>query len=331
MSNKVKNTKKNLLLYLKENWNTWISGETLSRKLDVSRAAVWKHVKTLRENGYTIDSSRKKGYLLNGVPDLLLEEEIIDGLKTKIFGKKQIVYLQETESTNIIAKNLAVADSVPEGALVTAESQTFGRGRRGRTWISPYTKGIYASLILRPFISPREAPKITLFTAVAVAEALICLANIDAKIKWPNDILIGKKKIAGILTEISLEMDVINYIIVGLGINVNTRPEDIPADLREKATSVLIETGKAFSRVKLLQKFLCLYEKNYEVFKNEGFKPILARWKELSNIIGKKVLVDMVNKKLSGTVEDVDNDGMLILKDPSGTIHKIFSGDITLD
>jgi len=330
MITKTQNTKTSLLTCLKENRGTWISGETLSRKLDVSRAAVWKHIKTLRESGYFIESSRKKGYLFTGVLDLLLEEEILDGLDTKVFGKKKLICLQETESTNFIAKNLAAAGA-PEGTLVTAESQTSGRGRKGRTWVSPSGKGIYASMILRPHIPPDEAPKITLLTAVAAAETLICLVKTDAKIKWPNDILIGTKKIAGILTEISLEMDAVDYIVVGIGLNVNTQPQDIPDDLKEKATSVLIETGRKFSRVKILQKFLSLYEKYYDVFKNKGFRPVLARWKELSNIVGKKICVDMINKELSGTVEDVDDDGVLILKDSSGKIHRIFSGDITLN
>jgi BirA family biotin operon repressor/biotin-[acetyl-CoA-carboxylase] ligase len=320
-------TKDQLLLYLKEGKGDWVSGEALSNKIAVSRSAVWKHICKLREEGYVIESSPKKGYLLRKAPDLLLPNEIREGLETRVFGKRDIIYFTETDSTNTRAKDLAVRGA-PEGTLVISERQTKGRGRKGRSWFSPSQGGIYISLILKPSISPSEAPKITLLTAVVVAEALRSLTGLSAIIKWPNDILIDGKKVAGILTEMSTEMDAIDHIVVGLGLNVNT--PDFPVDIRDKATSIFIETGKHFPRARFIHEYLKWYEEYYEIFKRIGFEPIIKRWKELTNIIGKRITVEMISKKYSGEVQDIDKDGVLILKDNTGKSHRIIFGDVTL-
>jgi BirA family biotin operon repressor/biotin-[acetyl-CoA-carboxylase] ligase len=319
-------TKDQLLSYLKESKGSWVSGELLSKKIAVTRSAVWKQICKLREDGYVIQSSPKKGYLFQNAPDMLLPDEIREGLKTKVFGKRQIVYFNETDSTNTRAKDLAIKGA-PEGTLIVSEKQTKGRGRKGRNWFSPSRGGIYTSLILRPRIPPNEAPKMTLLTAVAVAETLHSLTQLKANIKWPNDILINGKKIAGILTEISTEMDAIDYIVVGLGMNVNTH--NFPDDIHEKATSIFIETGKPFPRVKLIREYIQWHEKYYEIFIKTGFEPILKRWKELSNILGRKIIVEMIDRKYIGEVQDIDGDGTLILKDNSGKYHRISSGDVT--
>ena len=319
-------TKDQVLSYLKQYKGSWISGESMSSKISVTRSAIWKQICKLREDGYVIQSSPKKGYLFQMAPDMLLPDEIRDGLKTEIFGKNQIVYFKETDSTNTRAKELASKGS-PEGTLVISEKQTKGRGRKGRNWFSPSQAGIYTSLILRPRIPPNEAPKMTLLTAIAVAETLRSLTQLDANIKWPNDILINGKKIAGILTEISTEMDAIDYIVVGLGMNVNT--PDFPEDIRKIATSVFIETGKYFPRVRLIREYLKWYEKYYKIFIKTGFDPIIKRWKELTNIIGRKIMVEMIDKKYIGEVEDINNDGILILKDNNGRYRRISSGDVT--
>ncbi len=318
-----------LLLYLKENRTGWVSGEYLSNKLEVSRTAINKHIKKLKDEGYQIESSTKKGYCFKGFGDLLLSNEIPDGLDTQIFGKQEIVCLKETDSTNLQAKELA-SKGAPEGTLVIAEKQTSGRGRKGRTWFSPQGHGIYASLILRPALSPAEAPGITLITAVAAAEALISLTRLPIRIKWPNDLLVNGKKLAGILTEISTEMDAVDYIIVGFGLNVNTPRDDFPKEIRNIATSVLIESGTVFSRINIIQSFLKHYETYYDIFKKGGFAEVRNKWKELTDIIGRKVMVEKVGKTYSGKVVDVDNDGVLILKDETGRSHRIFSGDLIL-
>ncbi len=322
-------TKDNLLAYLKEKRGAWVSGEKLSRELKVSRAAIWKHVRKLKQEGYFIESSTKKGYLLRKDSDLLLPNEIRQGLKTKVFGKRTIEYLSEVDSTNLKAKNLAEGGA-PEGTLVVTEKQTKGRGRRGRSWFSSEGEGIYATLILRPAMSPGGVPRITLMTAVAVAEALLSLFPLDIKIKWPNDIIVKGRKLAGILTEISTEMDAVNYIVVGLGLNVNTPLSSFPEELKYKATSILIETGKISSRARLFRAFLEHFEKYYEIFMNNDFASIMKRWRELSGIFGQKIVVDVIGQKHMGKVLDIDDDGVLILKDDKGKIHRIFSGDVSL-
>ena len=320
-------TKDQVLLYLKERKGDWISGESLSNKIAVSRSAIWKHICKLKEEGYVIESSPKKGYLLQKTSHMLLPHEIREGLDTKVFGKRDIVYFKETDSTNTKAKDLAVRGA-PEGTLIISEKQTKGRGRKGRNWFSPSQQGIYISLILRPTIPPSEAPKITLLTVVAVAETMLSLTQLEVSIKWPNDILVNGKKIAGILTEISTEMDAIDYIVVGLGLNVNT--PSFPDDIREKATSIFIETGRHFPRVRLIREYLKWYEKYYEILKKIGFEPIIKRWKGLTNIIGHQIIVEMIDRKYMGVVQGIDKDGVLILKDSKGTSHRIFSGDVTL-
>ncbi len=322
-------TKDSLLLYLKKHKNRWVSGEHLSHKLAVSRAAVNKHIRKLREDGYHITSSTKKGYCFQGAGDLLIPAEIQEGLKTRIFGKPDIISFDNTDSTNIQARLLA-EKGAPEGTLVLAEKQTSGRGRKGRTWFSPPGRGIYASLILRPAMPPSEVPGITLITAVAAAESLIALTKLPIKIKWPNDLLINSRKLAGILTEISTEMDAVNYIIVGIGLNINTPPEDFPEEIKPIATSVLAESGKTFSRVDILQAFIHQYEACYDQFKQEGFTGLRKRWKALTDIIGRNIKVEKVDATLSGQVVDVDNDGVLILKDNKGQMHRVFSGDVIL-
>lgn len=322
-------TKYNLLLFLKKNQGKWVSGELISNNLAVSRAAIWKHIHKLKEEGYTIESAPKKGYLLSNASDLITADEIRENLCTKVFGRKNIICLKETDSTNTRAKELA-AQGAPEGTLIIAEKQTNGRGRRGRSWFSPSGGGIYCSLILRPAMPPGKTPRITLMTAVVAANTLMSLIKLNLKIKWPNDILVNGRKLAGILTEISADMDSVNYIIVGLGLNVNNLFENSPQDIKKSATSILIETGNRVPRIKFIQNYLKLYEQYYDMFKKNNFKSIMNRWRELADILGKQIKVDVIGKTHIGEVMDVDNDGVLILKDDQGRLQRIFSGDVTL-
>ncbi len=320
-------TRNKLILYLKQSESDWVSGEHLSRRLSISRAAINKHVSGLRKIGYQIKSSTRKGYLLEKSPDILLAGEIRDGLSTTVFGKQEIIYLQEVDSTNTRAKELAAKGS-PEGTIVIAEKQIIGRGRMGRSWFSPENKGIYISMILRPAMPPSKTSVITLLTAVAVAEALLLLTDMDVKIKWPNDILIKGKKIAGILTEISMEMDSIDFIIIGLGLNVNTSLDEMPEAIQQTATSFFIETGLPVSRAAIIRAYLEKFEHYYGILGKHGFKPVMDRWKALSGIIGKQVDIDVMGNRYKGMVEDIDNDGVLILCDKNGDYHRIFSGDV---
>jgi BirA family biotin operon repressor/biotin-[acetyl-CoA-carboxylase] ligase len=324
----VTTTKSKLLKRLRDNRHKWISGEQLSHQLGISRTAVWKQINNLKADGHRIESAPKKGYRLEKAADLITGDEIQSHLHTRVMGRPAIRLFKETDSTNLQAKMLATQGAA-EGTLVVADTQTQGRGRRGRTWFSPPGRSIYTSLILRPPMAPAQAPQITLMTAVALAKTLNASATVEAIIKWPNDVMIRGKKIAGILTEISTDMDVVDFVVVGLGINVNTRQREMPKEIEQIATSVQIETGKEASRVHLLCDLLMNFEACYDLLKNQGFGPVMQQWRQMTDIIGRRVYVDVLDTRHTGRVETVDDDGVLILKDDHGEIHRIFSGDVT--
>ncbi len=321
-------TKEKLIAALKESRGNWISGELLSERLAVSRAAVSKQVKRLKDEGYAIESAPRKGYLFTEESDLLLPEEIRQGLESKVFGRNEIAYHGELDSTNTLAKELATKGA-PEGTVVIAEGQSRGRGRKRRSWFSHEGGGIFVSMILRPDVPLTDAPKFTLLTAVALAETLIAHAGVDVVIKWPNDILCKGRKLAGILTEMSMEMDAVDHMVVGLGINVNIEEDVFPGELSEIATSLYMETGTKLSRVELLRRFLERFEKFYFLMEEEGFDPVIRRWRELTDVLGREVTVDLINKRITGKVVDIDENGILIVEDDRGEGHRIFSGDIS--
>lgn len=321
-------TKDILLAWLKRQRNQWISGEQISNQLGISRTAIWKQIKGLKADGHHIESAPKRGYRLLKTADLLTSNTIDEGLQTKVMGRPAMKILHETDSTNVQARTLASQDAA-EGTIVVADTQTHGRGRRGRTWFSPPGQSLYTSIILRPPMAPAQAPQITLMTAVAVAKTLNETADLKAKIKWPNDVLIRGKKIAGILTEMSTDMDVVDFVVVGLGINVNTPREMLPLEIQQIATSIKIETGGEVSRADLLCRLLKHFETCYDQLKTEGFGPIMMQWRGMTDIIGQQVRVDVLDKRRTGTVEAVDDDGVLILRDAQGTLHRIYSGDVT--
>ncbi len=319
-------TAERILQHLRANTEAWTSGEDLSRELALSRSAVWKHVRTMRQQGYEIQSSPRKGYRLTATPPWLLPGEIREGLDTRVFGREEIVYLRETDSTNTQAKALA-ASGAPEGTVVIAETQTGGRGRKGRSWHSPAGDGVYVTVVLRPRISPVEAPRITLIAGIAAAEILrAAFPDLDVHIKWPNDILVGRKKLAGILTEISSDMDEVGFVVCGMGMNVNGRR--FPPEIEPLATSLLLETGRPADRAPLLRDYLRAYERWYLAFGERGVEPILERWKALSRTPGRRVAVDGPGGRVSGTALDVDRDGSLLVRDDDGAVHAVFSGDV---
>ncbi|MFH2059944.1 MAG: biotin--[acetyl-CoA-carboxylase] ligase [Pseudomonadota bacterium] len=322
-------TRNALLSMLKTESGKWISGEVLCKKLNISRAAVSKHMRILKDSGYKILSSTKKGYHFSGILDKIIKDEITDNLQTKIFGKKKILILAKTDSTNIQARLLA-QQGAPQGSVVIAEDQSHGRGRKDRQWFSLPEKSIMMSLILRPTLPPEKAPRITLLAAVAAAKALINLTDLNIRIKWPNDILVGNKKLAGISTGLSTDMDTVNYVILGIGLNVGTRLSDFPDELQNIATSIMIESGQTISRVKIIKEFLFQFETYYDILHDKGFEPILAQWKELADITDKRISIALHDKTISGIVLDIDHDGVLILQTSDKTIHRILSGDVSL-
>ncbi len=299
-----------------------VSGERLASELSVSRSAIWKHIKALKEEGYAIESSTNLGYSLVSTPDMLTPGEIKAGLKTSVIGK-DIHYFKETESTNTIARE--IANTVGEGVVVIAESQTRGRGRLGRKWISP-EGGIWLSIILKPRIQPLYAPRITLLAGVAVAKT-IRSTGLQARIKWPNDVLINEKKVCGILTEIEAEIDLIDHCVVGIGIDANVDTESFPEEFRESSTSLKKELGHEINRVEFVQRLLEEFEALYLKFQNEGFPSILEEWRNMSATIGEWVKITTQTKTIYGEAIGVDNEGALILETGEGQLEKIVAGN----
>lgn len=302
----------------------YLSGEEISRAFNISRAAIWKCMQTLRRQGYKIEASPHLGYRFLSSPDKLLPWEIRFDLKTKRIGKN-IIIRQAVSSTMDEAFEQANRGA-EEGTVVCAESQTKGRGRMGRSWVSPKGKGIYLSVILRPQLAPSQAAQLTLMTAVAVCEALQKVSGVDVRIKWPNDLLVKNRKVSGILTEMSAEVDRIKFIVVGIGINVNASKDDLPPS----ATSLKVEAKKNFPRVPVIQEILRSLEKWYDPLPTAGFEPVLRRWKELSMTLGKRVKISELNGSVEGEAVDLANDGGLLIRNISGVIVKKMSGDVAI-
>jgi len=252
-----------ILKMLKEKPEDFVSGEYISEALNISRTMVWKHINALRDCGYTIESVTGKGYMLKGIPDLLLPAEIEKGLKTEFVGR-QIHHFYELDSTNLRARKIA-ADS-PNGTVVIAEEQFEGKGRTGGAWASP-PGGIYLSIILKPDIPPDQLHRLTLVTGVAAVEVLNEL-GLNAEIKWPNDILINEKKVCGI-----------NYVIIGIGVNANTGIDALPPITMLQATSLKEETGQVVDRIAITQRFLERFEQYYAAFLTDGFPSVLKQWR----------------------------------------------------
>ena len=300
----------------------YLSGEEISRVFNISRAAIWKYIQELRESGYDIIAVPHLGYKLISSPDRLFPSEIQFELSTKIIGKK-IVYRETVDSTMDIAFNLGLEKS-PEGTVVIAEGQTKGRGRLGRSWVSPKGKGIYLSIILRPELLPTEAAKLTLLSAIALCDAIKNTTHLDANIKWPNDVLINGKKVAGVLTELNAETDRVKFVVVGIGLNVNAKSDTLPAG----ATSLRSEAKKQFSRVDVTKEVLRSIEHWYLRYQRQGFLPVAKRWKELSVTLNKRVRVVDPTGEIEGEAVDIDKDGGLMIRKDSGVLVKRMAGDV---
>lgn len=304
----------------------FISGQKISEECGVSRTSIWKYINSLKEDGYVIESVSRKGYRLISSPDLLTYEEIRPFLGTKYVGNK-IIHFDSIDSTNNYAKAIAMEKS--EGAVVTAEQQISGKGRLGRQWTSPSKKGIYFSVILKPNLEPSKVAKLTLIGAAAVHMALMDM-NIDSKIKWPNDIVIDGKKVCGILTEMSCELNIINYIVIGIGINANLDEEDFSDDLIKKATSLMLILGKDIQRNKLLGLVLNHFERLYDSFKEDlNLKETIEICKKHSALIGKEIqIINNASIKL-GRAIDINDEGELIVQFEDG-IESIYSGEVSI-
>jgi BirA family biotin operon repressor/biotin-[acetyl-CoA-carboxylase] ligase len=320
--------KNKLLDILKKNENLFVSGQTISEELGVTRAAIWKYISKLKEEGYIIEAQSRNGYKLTSSPDILTWQEINKYLSTKYIGKN-IIHFDTIDSTNTKAKELA-ANGIEDGTIIISEEQTAGRGRFGRQWSSPKYKGIWFSVVLKPLIDPINASNITLIGAAAVCLALKDL-GIDTKIKWPNDILLNDKKVCGILTEMSSELNQINYLVMGIGINVNTSYDEFPRELTSSAASLKSETNAAISRQKLLASILEHFENLYDSYiKDNNLKSIIDVCRINSSLIGKKIQLYQKGVKISAKAIDITENGLLTIEHEDGHLENIISGEVSM-
>lgn len=316
---------------LRNTGENFLSGESIAERLGISRAAVWKHIQKLRRSGYEITSRERCGYKFTDAPDLLLANDIKDGLNTQVIGK-EIYYFPSTDSTNSTAKVFAYRN-VPDGTVVVAEEQTGGKGRLNRTFYSPRGKGIWFSLILRPKLVPSDAPKCTLLAAVSIAHAMDRF-GLKAQIKWPNDVMFDGRKLVGILTELSAEMSRITYIVLGIGINVNIARDEFPPELRDVATSLMEMKGEKLSRIQFFRAVLEEFDKLYVDITSDpkrGFVRMLDEWRKYNITLGKSVRVITASsgEYFLGRARDIDADGALLVETKDG-LERVFAGDVSI-
>lgn len=303
----------------------FLSGEAISGELGISRSAVWKAINGLREMGYEIDSVTNRGYRLTGTPDILTEESIRSFLTGSLIS--EVHALKTVDSTNNEAKRWA-QQGAPHGSLFVADEQTGGKGRLGRVWKSPAGTGLWFSVLLRPKAAPEQVTGLTLTAGLSVAKAIQKLTGCKAQIKWPNDVVIGSQKVCGILTEMAAEMESVEYVIPGIGVNVNT--ESFPEEIAFKATSLYLSTGKKWSRAQLLgailQEMECLLDRQEQ----GGVQAILEEYRENCVTIGRKVSTQRGNIRLSGIAEDVTEGGELVVRQSNGSQLVINSGEVSV-
>jgi len=322
--------KSKILLELKENNLKFVSGEVLSINIGVSRTAVWKAIKQLKSEGYKIESSPSKGYKLTCIPDILYSDEVKFNLDTKLIGR-DIKWFSTLDSTNIYAKKLAI-EGCNEGTVIIAETQTAGRGRLGREWSSADGLGIWMSIILKPSILPEFVQLITLAASVAIVKAIYSTTGIQTGIKWPNDIILKDRKLCGILTEMSCEADHINYVIIGVGINVNQDTKDFCGQLSDKAISLKLfsEDKINYKREDLVKNILREIEKAYLQINNMLTGSIIDDWRRFSVTLGKEVTVVSKENKFTAIAEDITDEGKLIVRCADGKIMEILSGEVSV-
>ena len=304
----------------------FVSGERISTTLGISRSAVWKHIRNLRQAGYLIEAIPSRGYLLRQSPDVLMPESIQAGLECHVVGSV-VRCFDEIDSTNVQACRLG-DDGGSDGLVVIADRQTSGKGRMGRQWESPGGVNLYASILLRPPILPFEAPKLTFLSAVAVCHAITRCTGLQPTVKWPNDILLQGAKVAGLLNEMSSETDQVHYVVLGIGVNLNMRQEQFPKDLRYPATSLFMVSGQIVSRLDFTRALLHEIDALYQTYLKQGSKPIMSAWTELCDLTGKAVQVDCNNRQIAGVMVGLAEDGALLVKAATGKIESIYAGDV---
>lgn len=320
-------SRKTEVLQLLRDSGEYVSGQQICESFGISRTAVWKIMNQLKEEGYEIEAVQNKGYHLAGVPDVLSLSEIQSRIKTKMAGR-HLLYFDVIGSTNIEAKKQA-ENNAPEGLLVVADKQEAGRGRRGRSWESPAGANIFMTILLRPAYSPVKAPMVTLVMAVSAAQAIADVTDLDVRIKWPNDIVVNKKKVVGILTELTMETDYIQYLVCGVGINVNQT--EFPEAIQATATSLYLEGGRRINRAGLIEKVMEHFEENYEIFcKTEDMSGLIETYNEL--LVNNEAQVRVLDPKgeYDGLSHGINELGELMVEKQDGSMENVYAGEVSV-
>lgn len=317
-----------ILAIFREDEDRIVSGEELGGALRVSRTAIWKHINSLREVGYRIEAIPSRGYRLLASPDVLIPEEICAGLNSVRIGRRLICY-RETGSTNEDAFKLA-EEGAEEGTVVIAEAQSRGKGRLGRHWESPTGVNLYCSVILRPPILPARAAQLTFLSVVAAARAIESVTSLCPSIKWPNDLLLSGKKVAGLLNEMSAETEKVNFIVLGIGVNINMDHEQFPDDLRHPATSLFLEAGRPVRRLDFARALLEALDALYDSYLLNGYGQVREEWLGRCNFLGRRIRVNFHDNELRGMAEGIDEDGALLVRSPDSRLERVLAGDVTI-
>ena len=312
---------------LRSNPGKFFSIKQISQKIGISEIIAREAIGGLSSWGYRFEIDQGNSYKFKSAPDALFPFEIKFGLKTTYIGQ-EIESHFSVNSTNETAFRWA-ENGAPEGAMVIAEKQIGGKGRLGRSWHSPPKTGLWFSLILRPEIHPAQAPGLSIMSALTLSEVLQQKYKLKSRIKWPNDCLIDNYKVAGILTELSAEPNKINFVIMGMGVNVNIASRDFPTELRSTATSIQAETGEKIDRIRFLRNLLVQFEKNYEIFRIRGLKPFHAKIRRHSLMLGKIIKLKLGKKIVQATAFDIDPDGALLAKHRK-EILRVTAGEVTI-
>lgn len=315
------------ILRLLRSADGYISGQELCNRFGVSRTAVWKAINQLKEAGYEIEAQQNKGYRLMAAPDLMTEAEIKSLMHTE-WVAKEVLYFDTIDSTNTKARELA-EKGYPSGTLVVADKQESGKGRRGRSWVSPSGTGIFMTLMIKPDINPNNASMLTLVAALAVAKAITSVTGEEAMIKWPNDIVVNSKKVCGILTEMNAQFDYINHIVVGIGINVHN--ESFPEEISQMASSLMIEAGgRRFHRAQIIAETMAYFEQYYDTFlKTQDLSALVREYDELLVNRNKSVRVLDPKEPFDGKAMGITSKGELIV-DTWESRKLVSSGEVSV-
>lgn len=319
-----------ILSALRGQSDTGVSGAELALRLKVTRAAVWARIHELRQLGYEIAASPHDGYRLVSTPDVLHADDLKARLGPAVVVGRDLQVFQETTSTNDIVERLA-HDGVKEGVVIFAETQTEGRGRLGRKWVSPAGKGLWFSVLLRPPWRPQECTRLTVAATTALARAIRGQTGLTADIKWPNDLLLRGRKVAGILTELNAEPDLVRHVVLGIGVDVNLTAAEFPVAVRPVATSLRIEARRSFNRADLAVAILRELDRDYARIRDGQFEGIADEWSSLCGTIGREVSILIGSRRVRGRAEALDSEGALLVRTEHGRLERVTGGDVTLD